>query len=946
MEFSRFSDQEDNLTSPMAPRISLLLMTSAFIAYTTAVEKGHYRAAVVDYHVLSDNSLSPRQNLMANVHNYEQYIKRANEETVDIIVFPEGGLLGRDNSVFLNIPDPALKVIPLGDSTYDESIQTLSSYAKNYSLYLAVNLHENFTDSTTKRSFKYNTNVVFSREGAVVARYRKFNLYGEGVDVTDNPEHSFFDSDFGVRFGQFICFDILFKEPTLALIYKHNVTDFIYPSHWFSELPFLTSVQRQWSWAVGNDVNLLSAGNNYVPTGSGGSGIFRGKNSKNLYTLSTMTGSTLIIGDVPIRGKTGVQYKIVAYDGDIRFGIDPKVNMLQTCGVVLCLNHSVSSCGSAGVNGFLPSLSTPAPNVTFTSINISGNFMKEDVNILPNVLLWPSNVANSATSEGFLIEPNESATVVPPRIGQICGPMAPRISLLLMTSAFIAYTTAVEKGHYRAAVVEYHVLRDNSLSPRQNLMANVHNYEQYIRRANEESVDIIVFPEAGLLKKDSSTFLNIPDPAQKVIPLGDPTYDESIQTLSSYAKNYSIYLVVNLHENFTDSTTKRFFKYNTNVVFSREGAVIARYRKFNLYGEGVDVTDSPEHSFFDSDFGVRFGQFTCFDIMSKEPALALIYKYNITDFVYPAHWFSELPFLTSVQRQWSWAVGNDVNLLAACNNYVPSGTGGSGIFRGKNSKNLYTLSPMTGSTLIIGDVPIRGKTGGIGKPDIKEGSYTKEEKFPLLQQNEMSKFAHDDVPLPADRTAVVFKKDLCHNHLCCTFDLSIQYVNPTAVQYKIVAYDGDIRFGIDPKVNMLQTCGVVLCLNHSVSSCGSAGVNGFLPSLSTPAPNVTFTSINISGNFMKEDVNILPNVLLWPSNVANSATSEGFLIEPNEVEFNKTNGNPVLISRPNRQIITVGIHSRIFSRDQDNSANAINVPMLAIIFSLLVPATLALFMYR
>uniref|UniRef100_A0A146LGU5 Vanin-like protein 2 n=1 Tax=Lygus hesperus TaxID=30085 RepID=A0A146LGU5_LYGHE len=523
--------------------------------------------------------------------------------------------------------------------------------------------------------------------------------------------------------------------------------------------------------------------------------------------------------------------------------------------------------------------------------------------------------------------------------------MATKLSVLLQITACIVYTTAVENaGHYRAAVVDYHILEDYNLSPQENLMANVHNFEQYIKRANEESADIIVFPEGALRGTDNLIFLTVPDPAQKVIPVGNQIYDESIQTLSLYAKNYSIYVAVNLHERYTDPNTTKSFKYNTNVVFNREGAIVARYRKFNLYGEGVNITDNPEHSFFDSDFGVRFGQFICFDILFKEPTLVLINKYNVTDFIFSSHWFSELPFLTSVQRQWSWAVGNDVNLISAGVNNVTSGSSGSGIFRGKNSNNLYTLSTMTGSTLLIGDVPIRGKTGGFGKPDVKVGDYTKEEKYPLLQQNEMSKFAHDDIALPTDRTSVVFKKDLCHNHLCCTFDLSVQYVNPTpAVQYKIVAYDGDIQFGIDPRVNMLQTCGVVLCLNHSVSSCGSAGVNGFLPTLDTPVPNVTFTSINISGNFVKKDANILPNVLLWPINVGNSSASSGeFLIEPKEVEFNNNNnGNPIMILHPNRPIITVGIHSRIFSRDQDSSAYTTNVSMLAMLFSVLVPAIVA-----
>lgn len=70
----------------------------------------------------------------------------------------------------------------------------------------------------------YNTNVVFDRTGMVVARYRKYNLFGEpGFNVTSEPELSTFRTDFDVTFGQFICFDILFEKPALQLIRDSKV---------------------------------------------------------------------------------------------------------------------------------------------------------------------------------------------------------------------------------------------------------------------------------------------------------------------------------------------------------------------------------------------------------------------------------------------------------------------------------------------------------------------------------------------------------------------------------------------------------------------------------------------------------------------------------------------------------------------------------------------------
>lgn len=60
------------------------------------------------------------------------------------------------------------------------------------------------------------------------------------MNQTSEPDISIFETDFGATFGLFTCFDILFKRPTLELSRKFGVTHFIFPSMWFSELPFLT----------------------------------------------------------------------------------------------------------------------------------------------------------------------------------------------------------------------------------------------------------------------------------------------------------------------------------------------------------------------------------------------------------------------------------------------------------------------------------------------------------------------------------------------------------------------------------------------------------------------------------------------------------------------------------------------------------------------------------
>jgi predicted amidohydrolase len=82
-------------------------------------------------------------------------------------------------------------------------------------------------------------------------------------------------------------------------------------------------------------------------------------------------------------------------------------------------------------------------------------------------------------------------------------------------------------------------------------------------------------------------------------------------------------------------------------LFVRTGCIFDRYRKYNLFREpGFNVTSTAELSTFSTDFGVRFGMATCFDMYFHDPIVQLVQELNITDLVFPVAWFSELPFLT------------------------------------------------------------------------------------------------------------------------------------------------------------------------------------------------------------------------------------------------------------------------------------------------------------
>lgn len=122
----------------------------------------------------------------------------------------------------------------------------------------------------------FNAQVVVDRRGVLVAVYRKSHLYFEpNFDQPLVPDVVWFDTDFGVRFGALICFDIMFQKPTTSLL-QMGISAFIYSTWWVNEAPLINGVQTQAAFARRFNVTLLAAGigmNNLIS----GSGIYVGE---------------------------------------------------------------------------------------------------------------------------------------------------------------------------------------------------------------------------------------------------------------------------------------------------------------------------------------------------------------------------------------------------------------------------------------------------------------------------------------------------------------------------------------------------------------------------------------------------------------------------------------------------------------------------------------------
>ncbi|EDV47344.1 vanin-like protein 1 [Drosophila erecta] len=268
-----------------------------------------YTAAVVEHS--SPEGDSPRTRTILASESFQKIIGEVGD--VDIIVFPEHVLNSDATATF--VPHEFQNITPCYQTDYELFLIELSCSARANSLYVVINVVEkelcahgagsDTLDPCPSTGVRYfNTNVVFDRTGRIISRYRKTHLWRHeyySISVLRTPDVSTFTTDFGVTFGHFICFDMLFYDPALKLVVEHNITDIVYPTYWFSELPFLGAVQLQEGWAFGNDVNVLAADASKPAGRTSGSGIYAGRGGRLVAEIFEQPTTKLFISEVPKR---------------------------------------------------------------------------------------------------------------------------------------------------------------------------------------------------------------------------------------------------------------------------------------------------------------------------------------------------------------------------------------------------------------------------------------------------------------------------------------------------------------------------------------------------------------------------------------------------------------------------------------------------------------------
>ncbi|WP_137596810.1 carbon-nitrogen family hydrolase [Paucilactobacillus kaifaensis] len=154
----------------------------------------------------------------ANFKRVEEYVRKAAEQEVDVVVFPEMWNTG----YALNQLDQ------LADENGKRTQQLLQSLASQYQLNIVGG-----SVATKRNGHFYNTSYVVSDQGAVVSAYDKVHLFGlmhEGEFITAGSDETSFELAQVPSTGV-ICYDIRFPE-WLRTLSRHGAQVLYVSAEW------------------------------------------------------------------------------------------------------------------------------------------------------------------------------------------------------------------------------------------------------------------------------------------------------------------------------------------------------------------------------------------------------------------------------------------------------------------------------------------------------------------------------------------------------------------------------------------------------------------------------------------------------------------------------------------------------------------------------------------
>ncbi|KAK2921189.1 hypothetical protein Q8A73_000674 [Channa argus] len=414
---------------------------------------------------------------------------------------------------------------------------------------------------------------------------------------------------------------------------------------------------------------------------------------------------------------------------------------------------------------------------------------------------------------------------------------------------------------YVAAVYEHHVILNpeprvplSRTAALQHMQKNLDVYEEQAALAAQQGAQILVFPEDGLQginfsRSSISGYLEtIPDPQQESWnPCTEPekyNNTEVLQRLSCVARRNNLYLVANMADlqpcplktNHTSCPSDGNWQFNTNVVLSSTGQLVARYHKQNPYFE--DAFDTPPQSeiiIFDTPFAGRFGLVICFDILFHMPTIALVEK-GVRQLIFPTAWYpNQLPLLDAIQFQWAFSLGANVTLLAANIRNDRLITTGSGIYTPFSATYHHAMKgdPEEGK-LLVARVPVlreeqgvATEEGEVGESKLSvaiESGYCHQDSSCAQTASAVSPFSTTFISsMMYDPFTFVLLNDkdgnlnVCDGTFCCNLQYQQLSQGNSKELYALGAFAGthtkNGRYA-------LQVCALVRCAGSDISSCG------------------------------------------------------------------------------------------------------------------------------
>lgn len=399
------------------------------------------------------------------------------------------------------------------------------------------------------------------------------------------------------------------------------------------------------------------------------------------------------------------------------------------------------------------------------------------------------------------------------------------VSLLL--AIFLPSSQATRNVPYRAAVYEHVVesppakvvSRDEAV---ENMMKNIQVYEKQAQIAASKGAKIIVFPEYGVLgihlnRTTVKSYLEeIPDPrCVSWNPSKEPNAykgTEIQRELSRIAKENKIYMVVNMGTKVPCTTAKNSWcppdgqhQFNTNVVYSANGTLVAVYHKRNLYIDlPFEPAPEPEYVTFDTPFG-RFGTVICFDLMFKEPTFVLLEKYKVRNLAYPTAWVKIKPFYRSLMVHSGFARANSINILASDLHAVKHLAHGSGLYSPEGAQAYFYNTNPGKSKLLIADMDAIAE-----ETDLSRSSNTPKINPPLTDNEKLLNGSILGLeflfkPLNDIQGSV----NVCNANFCCSLDYEMQQKTE---KYALGIGNGFLH--VENKKLYVQTCTLSKCENE------------------------------------------------------------------------------------------------------------------------------------